>query len=120
MDIPFRVIFDDEQEPIPPIHRFRREQPIYTLFAQHDIEIGPHQQIQIDLRAVYTTEQAHHNLPTKLLCMTPDTLIADYGCHCITRVIYSDEVITVWIGNMTPHNHTIRRGEPICDLIEYT
>ena len=120
MDIPLRVIHNHVQGPILPIRRRQREQPIYTLYAQQDIEIGPHQQVQVDTCTIYISENSHHNNPSRLLCMTPDTLVSDYGCQCITRVVYSDEVITVWIGNMTPHHHVIRRGEPVCDLIEYT
>ena len=106
-------------EPIHPIRQTRRHYTVYALCAQNDVEIPSHSAVQVNLSAIYANDPYDEYPIDRFLCLTPDSLLAEHGCHCITRIVYSDEVITVWIGNMTSNNVLITRGNPVCELMEY-
>jgi len=115
----FRILLTGHAEPIRPISQPRRHHTIYTIFAQNDVEIPSHSVVQVNLSAVYTNDPYDDYAIESFLCLTPDSLLAEHGCHCITRVVYSGEVITIWLGNMTSNNVLITRGDPVCELMEY-
>ena len=119
MEVPFRMLHSGHIAPIRPTGQHRRHHDVYTLYCQDEIEIHSHSAIQVNLSAVHASYPHDEDFTGRLLCLTPDSLIAEYGCHCITRIVYTDEVITVWIGNMTDDDVLIPRGKPICELTEY-
>lgn len=119
METPFRVLCNGHTPPIQPMSQTRRNNTVHTLYSQHNIDVPSHAVTQISLSVIYESDPYDEEGITSFLCATPESLIAEYGCHCITRVVYADEVITVWIINNTNDNVHILRGTPVCDLLEY-